>query len=69
MDGMFNWDPSPSESIASPYLYVFFVITIPLTAIVYVSWWWWFRRVRKEFQKQYEDSDFATVEQDLMRRM
>lgn len=28
-----------------------------------------FRRVQQEFKKQYEESDFAAVEQDLMRRM
>ena len=31
MNGMFNWDPSEGQAIASPYLYVFFVVTIPLT--------------------------------------
>lgn len=69
MNGMFNWDPSPGQSLASPFLYVFFVVTIPLTIMVYVAWWWWFRRVRKEFEKQYENSEWMTIEQDMMRRM
>ena len=69
MNDMFNWEPAEGQSIASPYLYVFFVVTIPLTVLVYIGWWWWFRRMRLEYQKQYEDSDFAHVEQDLMKRM
>lgn len=69
MDGMFNWQPSEGQSLSSPYLWIFFVITIPLTVVVYIGWFWWFRRLQKEYAKQYEDSDFAAVEQDLMKRM
>ena len=61
MNGMFNWEPAEGQSLASPYLYGFFVVTIPLPVIVYVAWWYWFRRVQKEFQKNYETSDFAAV--------
>lgn len=38
MNGMFNWEPSEGQSLASPYLYVFFVVTIPLTVFVYIGW-------------------------------
>jgi hypothetical protein len=69
MDGMFNWNPGPGERLASPYIWMFFVITIPLTVIVYTAWWWWFRVTREEFRKQFADSDLAGVEEEMMRRM
>lgn len=37
MNGMFNWSPGPGGSIASPYLYVFFVVTVPLTIFLYIA--------------------------------
>ncbi|CZT23512.1 uncharacterized protein RCC_09226 [Ramularia collo-cygni] len=69
MDGMFNWNPKVGERIASPFIYIFFVVTIPLTVIVYTAWWWWFRRTKREFQKQFEDSDLAGIEEEMLRRM
>lgn len=37
MNGMFNWSPAPGGQIASPYLYVFFVVTVPLTIFLYIA--------------------------------
>lgn len=48
--GMFNWTPGPDRHISSPYLYVYFVVTLPLTLLVYAAWFWWFKvnqKVRK----------------------
>ncbi|SMQ47519.1 unnamed protein product [Zymoseptoria tritici ST99CH_1A5] len=69
MDGMFNWNPGPGEKLASPYIWIFFVVTIPLTILVYFAWWFWFRKTREEFQKQFAGSDIATAEEEMMRRM
>ncbi|KAK5167660.1 uncharacterized protein LTR77_007359 [Saxophila tyrrhenica] len=52
---MFNWRPGPGEQIASPYLWVFFVVTIPITALVYVIWLWWFRVSQKHYTKRHEE--------------
>ena len=55
MDGMFNWHAGPGDRIASPYIWVFFVITIPLTALVYAVWFWWFKVSQKHYQKRHEE--------------
>ncbi|KAF2752005.1 hypothetical protein M011DRAFT_13031 [Sporormia fimetaria CBS 119925] len=43
---MFNWTPnndSPSDSVASSYLWVYWAVAIPLTAAVLVLWrYWWY---------------------------
>lgn len=55
MNGMFNWDPKPGQSIASPYLYVFFVVTVPITALVYAAWFWWFKYNQRQYQTRHEE--------------
>ena len=52
---MFNWAPGPGERIASPYLYVYFVVTVPVTALVYATWLWWFRVSQKHHEKRHEE--------------
>ncbi|KAF2216609.1 hypothetical protein CERZMDRAFT_93902 [Cercospora zeae-maydis SCOH1-5] len=69
MDGMFNWTPSESQSLASPYIWVFFVVTIPLTLVVYGLWLWWFDRMEKEHKKNAPDLNFDMYEQEVERRM
>jgi hypothetical protein len=68
MDGMFNW-PRGDNEIVSPYVYVFFVITIPLTLIVYAGWAIWFRRMESQHRATAPDIDFGAFESDLMKRM
>ena len=55
MNNMFNFDPVPGEPMASPYLWIFFVVTIPVTAMVYIAWFWWFRVNQKGYQKRHEE--------------
>jgi hypothetical protein len=55
MNDMFNFNPQAGESIASPYLYIFFAVTVPVTAAVYVAWFWWFNYNQKQFQKRHEE--------------
>lgn len=65
---MFNWRPGPGEPVASPFLYVYFVVTIPLTLMVYVAWFWWFRHSQKKYQKRHDDG-LDDVEKELRRRV
>ncbi|KAI5357830.1 Putative corA, transmembrane region [Septoria linicola] len=69
MDGMFNWYPQAGEKIASPYIYIFFVVTVPLTLVVYALWLWWFARMEKEHKKNAPDLNFDMYEQEVTRRM
>lgn len=64
MNGMFNWDPHEGQRIASPYLWVFFVVTLPVTALVYAAWWWWFRHTQQKFQDRHLDG-ISTIEKQL----
>ena len=52
---MFNFFPGPDESICSPYIWIFFVITVPVTALVYAAWIWWFKFNQKHYQSRHEE--------------
>lgn len=45
-------DPAP---IISPLLWVYFVITVPITLIIVITWRWWDRR--RESKNAAEDDD------------
>lgn len=64
MNEMFNWNPGPNEQIASPYLYVFFAVTVPLTGILYIAWAWWFKFSQKQYQRRH-DEGLQDVEKKL----
>lgn len=51
---MFSWSPPPGE-VVSPYLWIFFVTTIPLTGLVYLAWWWYFRVSQKHYARRHEE--------------
>ena len=51
---MFQWNPPPGQPVCSPYIWIFFVVTIPITALVYVVWIWWFKINQKHFQSRHE---------------
>lgn len=65
---MFTWPEPVVGTIASPLLYVYFVVTIPLTLMVYVAWILWFRFSQKRFKKDHVKavSDF---EKELKNRV
>lgn len=44
---MFNWQARDGEPVYSTHLWVYFVITIPLTVLVLSVWFWWFRSQEK----------------------
>jgi Mg2+ and Co2+ transporter CorA len=52
--GMFNWNPGPGEPVCSAYIWVFFVVTIPVTVLVYMVWIWWFKISQKHYQTRHE---------------
>jgi hypothetical protein len=46
---MFNWNSSGDSNLASKWLWVYFVVTVPLTALVLAAWWaWGHRKDRKD---------------------
>lgn len=68
MEGMFNWSPGPGEPIASPYLWVFWVVTVPVTAGVYLLWFWWFKFSQTRHRARHEQG-LKDVEKELKMRM
>lgn len=46
---MFDWKPSlsygPEQSpTMSPFFWVYWVVTVPLTSLVLMGWFWWYKR-------------------------
>ena len=68
MEGMFNWNPGPGEQIASPYLWVFWVVTVPITVGVYLLWLWWFKFSQTRHKSRHEQG-LKDVEKELKMRM
>jgi hypothetical protein len=69
MNGMFNWTPSDDEPLASPYLYVYFVVTIPVTLIVYIAWVMWTKYKEKQYREQSVDLELDEIERTMKLRM
>lgn len=44
---MFNWQARDGEPVYSSYLWVYFLVAIPLTILVVALWFWWFRTQEK----------------------
>ncbi|KAH9844576.1 hypothetical protein Tdes44962_MAKER07273 [Teratosphaeria destructans] len=64
---MFQWD-IPDGSSVSPYLWVYFVVTIPLTIVVYLLWVWWFKHSQRNYKKNH-DASVMKFEQELKSRV
>ena len=56
---MFNWNASQGQHIASKYIWVYFVITIPLTLLILLTWLWWYKRSQRTRQQRW--TGFETV--------
>lgn len=65
---MFQWPFQNDRSIASPYVWVYFVVTIPLTLMVYAAWIWWFKYSQKSYKKHHE-AGLQKFEQELKMRV
>ena len=65
---MFQWPFLNSDSIASPYLWAYFVTTIPLTLAVYMIWIWWFKHSQRHYKTDH-DRGLVKFEQELKARV
>ncbi|KAK4546451.1 hypothetical protein LTR36_002128 [Oleoguttula mirabilis] len=65
---MFQWPFESSDSIASPFIWVYFVVTIPLTLMVYAAWVWWFKFSQRHFKKHH-DEGINKFEEELKTRV
>ena len=44
---LFDWSAKDGGDIANRWLWIYFVVTIPLTVIILASWWYWNRRTSR----------------------
>ncbi|KAK5684116.1 hypothetical protein LTS10_003980 [Elasticomyces elasticus] len=65
---MFQWPFRDDKQIASPYIYVYFVVTIPVTLLVYAFWLWWFKYSQRHYKKSH-DEGLSKFEQELKMRV
>ena len=68
MNNMFDWNPGPGQEIASPYLYVYFVVTVPVTLMVYFAWFGWFKFNKRRYNKHHEEG-LQDIEKELRIRV
>jgi hypothetical protein len=68
MNNMFDFNPSPGDPIASPYLWVYFVVTVPITIGIYIIWVWWFKITQTRYKVRH-DEGLKDVEKELKMRM
>ncbi|PFH60875.1 hypothetical protein XA68_10188 [Ophiocordyceps unilateralis] len=63
----FDFKPTASSRVASD-LWIYFIVTIPLTAAIVGSWWWWDRRREAQFARDDEDleKNIDKMERDIM---
>ncbi|KAI7264305.1 hypothetical protein KC345_g8863 [Hortaea werneckii] len=65
---MFQWPFDNENSIASPYTWVYFVVTVPLTLMVYAAWHFWLRYSQTRYKKTHEEG-LNKFEQELKTRV
>lgn len=41
---MFNWESGDGGGLASHWVWIYFVVTVPLTGFVVLAWWFWSRQ-------------------------
>lgn len=56
---MFNWDANSGQNLASSYVWVYFVVAIPLTVLVVGIWWYWQRRQQKNIKLLSDQMEFS----------
>ncbi|KAF4587819.1 Mg2+ transporter protein, CorA-like/Zinc transport protein ZntB [Ophiocordyceps camponoti-floridani] len=62
------FDFKPTSSRVASDLWIYFIVTIPLTAAIVGSWWWWDRRREAQFARDDEDleKNIDKMEKDIM---
>jgi len=58
---MFNWQARNGEPVYSSYLWVYFLITVPLTVLVVAVWFWWFRTQERTHKPDIEENSSCPV--------
>ena len=59
---MFDWsDRDADGQIASKYLWVYFVVTVPLTGFILIAWWLWNRQGPQEIAMRGRLGEGSTV--------
>ncbi|KJZ74094.1 hypothetical protein HIM_06543 [Hirsutella minnesotensis 3608] len=63
----FNFQPGASPHVASQF-WIYFAVTLPLTAAIVGSWWWFDRRREAQYAKDDEDleKNIDKMERDIM---
>ena len=44
---LFDWSAEDGKNIGSKWLWIYFVVTVPLTVLILVAWWIWNRRAAR----------------------
>ncbi|KAM0714814.1 hypothetical protein Q7P37_009278 [Cladosporium fusiforme] len=68
MNDAFTFNPGPGETIASPNLWIFFAVTIPVTVATYALWIWWHKFSQERYKVRHEQG-LKDVEKELKLRM
>lgn len=68
MNDAFTFNPGPGETIASPNLWIFFAVTIPVTIATYALWIWWHKFSQERYKVRHEQG-LKDVEKELKLRM
>lgn len=68
MNDAFTFNPEPGSPIASPNLWIFFAVTIPVTVATYVMWIYWHRFSQTRHKARHEQG-LKDVEKELKLRM
>ena len=50
---MWDWSAATGKGLASPWIWVYFVVAIPLTAAVLSIWWFWTRARERELRLKF----------------
>lgn len=51
--GFFNWSGDGGSGLTSQWLWIFFVVAVPMSAMVLLIWWVWTRRTERTTLQRY----------------
>lgn len=54
---MFDWQPSSGSSSVSPYFWIFWAVSVPLSAVVLAAWWCFWDLSRTHYASKFQDAD------------
>ncbi|WPG98670.1 Hypothetical protein R9X50_00146300 [Acrodontium crateriforme] len=62
---MFDWNANDGSELASKWLWIYFVIAIPLTGLVLMVWWVFSKRMAKGVMREFKRRELHRVQTDL----